>query len=55
MSAEGTYAEEDAPCCPACGGPLVPLGQLGRRRWFRCRDCGIDCSDFGPDSTVEEA
>ena len=28
--------------CPACGGEGALLGNLGRRRWFRCIDCGID-------------
>lgn len=26
--------------CPACGGPAVHLGALGRVNHFRCRDCG---------------
>jgi transposase-like protein len=30
------------PACPVCSGQGVPLGQLGRLRWYRCRDCGID-------------
>ena len=30
--------------CPACTGPLVPLGQLGMRQHYRCRNCGLDCS-----------
>jgi hypothetical protein len=35
---------DDAPGgCPLCGGPLVPLGTLGRVEHFRCRDCGADC------------
>jgi tRNA(Ile2) C34 agmatinyltransferase TiaS len=28
--------------CPICPGHGVPLGTLGRLRWFRCRDCGMD-------------
>lgn len=28
--------------CTACGGPLVSLGALGNKHWYRCRDCGID-------------
>ena len=31
-----------APCCPACPGSGMLLGCLGRLRWFRCRNCGID-------------
>jgi hypothetical protein len=34
----------EPPACPACGGPGVPLGALGRRAHFRCRNCGIDFS-----------
>lgn len=28
--------------CPACEGPGMELGSLGRLKWFRCRDCGIE-------------
>lgn len=30
--------------CPLCAGDGVLLGTLGRLRWFRCRDCGMDFS-----------
>ena len=30
--------------CPVCAGDGVPLGTLGRLRWFRCRDCGMNFS-----------
>ena len=30
-----------SPQCPVCAGDGVPLGTLGRLRWFRCRDCGM--------------
>lgn len=30
------------PRCPVCPGFGRLLGSLGRFRWFRCRDCGID-------------
>jgi hypothetical protein len=30
--------------CPSCGGPGVPLGGLGNRKHYRCRDCGADFS-----------
>lgn len=30
--------------CPACAGDGVPLGKLGRLRWFRCRNCGMTYS-----------
>lgn len=32
------------PHCPVCSGDGVPLGTLGRLRWFRCRDCGMNFS-----------
>lgn len=28
--------------CMVCGGPMILIGVLGSRRWYRCRDCGID-------------
>jgi hypothetical protein len=33
--------------CPVCGGPLGLLGHLGKLAWFRCRDCGAECSADG--------
>jgi len=36
--------DENENDCPVCGGVLVPLGTLGIRDYFRCRDCGMDCS-----------
>jgi tRNA(Ile2) C34 agmatinyltransferase TiaS len=33
------------PACPVCGGEGKPLGRLGRRVHFRCRDCGSDFSE----------
>jgi hypothetical protein len=30
--------------CSQCGGPLVPLGSLGKRKHYRCRNCGMDSS-----------
>lgn len=30
--------------CPHCAGDGVLLGTLGRLRWFRCRDCGMNFS-----------
>ncbi|WP_265942138.1 hypothetical protein [Dechloromonas sp. A34] len=32
------------PQCPVCAGDGVPLGTLGRLRWFRYRDCGMNFS-----------
>jgi hypothetical protein len=34
----------DPGSCPCCDGTLVLLGQLGNLWWFRCRQCGADCS-----------
>lgn len=34
----------EPPTCGMCGGLLMPLGQLGRRMHYRCRNCGMDCS-----------
>ena len=31
--------------CPMCYGAPTLLGELGRHRWFRCRDCGWDWTD----------
>lgn len=28
--------------CPACGGQLALLGQLGQLVHFRCTGCGLD-------------
>lgn len=30
--------------CPLCDGPVEPLGKLGEREHYRCRNCGMDCS-----------
>lgn len=35
--------------CPACGASNVPMGVLGTRRHYRCRDCGIEWSEEGGD------
>ena len=37
-----TGTSPQSPTCPVCPGWGMPLGQLGRLRWYRCRDCGID-------------
>lgn len=26
--------------CPTCWGPAIPMGILGTRAHFRCRNCG---------------
>jgi transposase-like protein len=28
--------------CPACKGSGVVRGTLGRIKWYRCQDCGLD-------------
>jgi len=33
------------PECGQCGGPGVPLGQLGSLMHFRCRNCGMMFSE----------
>lgn len=40
--------DDDEPAeCPMCGGPGVPLGQLGNRMHYKCENCGMDFSrDF---------
>lgn len=46
------FDEIETVWCPACDtGEGVPLGNLGRKEWFRCRDCGID---FSRDKQREE-
>ena len=42
--------------CVLCGGNLNYLGTLGRRAWFRCRNCGMDSSmlDHGEGARTAE-
>ena len=35
---------DDAVPCPSCGGEAHLLGVLGNLGHYRCRDCGINCS-----------
>lgn len=45
------YLDDDP--CSACGGPLVYVGTLGNRAWFRCRNCGLDQSqEVGTDEPM---
>lgn len=30
--------------CPECEGRGVYMGTLGDRKWYRCRDCGVEFS-----------
>lgn len=39
--------DDDGGDCSQCGGPLVPLGSLGKRKHYRCRNCGMDSSKEG--------
>lgn len=39
---ENGFEQDENPSCPVCSGPGVLLGGLGRREYFRCRDCGMD-------------
>jgi hypothetical protein len=39
---EGDLAE--TPSCPNCQGPGLPLGSLGNKEHFSCRDCGSSFS-----------
>lgn len=36
--------EREGGVCPTCGGELNELGTLGRRKHFRCRNCGMESS-----------
>ena len=39
-SIEAEIEEYPPATCGACGGPLIPLGNLGRITHYRCRNCG---------------
>jgi len=41
---KASYMEDD---CPVCGGEGMPLGGLGNRQYYRCRDCGMEFSEDG--------
>jgi hypothetical protein len=42
-SEESAYVQ-----CSMCGGPMNYLGDMGRLKWFRCRNCGAEGSlDIG--------
>lgn len=38
------YEDLEPGQCPVCLGPVYPLGTLGARQHFRCRNCGLDLS-----------
>lgn len=39
--------EREGGDCSQCGGPLIPLGSLGSRKHYRCRNCGAQSSKTG--------
>lgn len=41
---DGDDEEIELPVCPLDGGVGVPLGALGNRLHFRCRQCGMNFS-----------
>lgn len=49
---------DDTIDCPVCGGPATPLGVLGNRAHFRCRDCGmtfnVEVDEVDLDDDVED-
>jgi tRNA(Ile2) C34 agmatinyltransferase TiaS len=40
--------------CPYCTGELELLGKLGQTEHFRCRNCGMTCSESKNDATLRE-
>ena len=40
MQYEKTY--EYGIICTICDGQALPLGQVGKVSYFKCRDCGMD-------------
>ena len=40
--------------CEVCAGDLTYLGILGHRRWYRCRDCARDWSEFVEGAIVQD-
>jgi hypothetical protein len=42
------------PECSICGGPAVPLGQLGSLFHCRCRNCGMQFSVPAADLDLDE-
>jgi len=46
--------DDDALHCPACAGPLMLLGILGRREHSHCRNCGLACSRPIPDDDFDD-
>lgn len=41
--------DDDPIQCPACDGHGEPLGTLGIKEYYRCRDCGITFTHDGDD------
>jgi hypothetical protein len=46
MQYEKTY--EYGIICTICDGQALPLGQVGKVSYYKCRDCGMD---FGYEHT----
>ena len=44
--------EDEEASCPQCSGPGIPLGSLGSRAHYRCRDCGMG---FSHDKAEDES
>ena len=41
--------------CPMCASAVLTfLGALGNLLWFRCRACGMDCSQDADQNTIDE-
>ena len=46
LEEEDEFEEDDfeLPPCALCDGPVMPIGVLGGRQHYRCRNCGMDFS-----------
>lgn len=38
---------QESPQCPMCGGEGMSMGRMGRKTWYRCRQCGWQFSEEG--------
>ena len=41
-----------APPCPTCEGRGIHMGTLGNRKWYRCRECGLNFNTNPGDSNA---
>jgi len=46
---------QEDPECPACGGPAMVMGTLGKLRWFRCRNCGTEFNQEAKNVPLQNA